>query len=787
MRLKQGLTIFLLAMVVVLAGCSRDPNVVKKRYLESGNRYFEKGKLKEARIMYLDALQKDQRYGPAYYRLGLTTMKTGPLVQAVNSFRRAIELLPDDNPDHWDSVVKLSEIYLLAAREQKPMLDEVENYCKQLLQRDPNSFDGHRLSGDLYMARAAMAYSVANREVAANFLKQAMEEYTLANTVKPGNEGVLLQLGRSATASGQFAKAEALYNQILEKNKTSQTAYVELYKLYFYERKLPEAEQVLKTAFQNNPKQFIFLTTLAVHYSLVGRRDDMAAVLQQVKSHAQEFPEAYSVVGDFYLRLGEGETAIREYKEGMAKNPKKKLEYEKKIIEVYVRQGRRADAADLNAAILKEFPNDNDAKGLAAAFLLDKGEINRAVTELAAVVTRSPENPIAHFNLGRAYAARGEFEQARQQFNKAIELRPEFLLARRALGQLQMARSEFDAALATADQILRVDKNNNEARLLRSAALMGQRKFAEARGVLTEILHVNANSADAYFQLGLIGMAENKFKDAEDAFRRAQELNPANPRGVMGVVETEMAQHRPEQALQLLRTEAAKNPKSIDLLIAIGNISVRAGKFDDGIQAFNQALDAMDKNSKQRADVWLRIGETYRRKGDDAAAVTALQKAREITPDSVGVLMTLATTLDHAGRPKEARQAYEATLRLDANNALGLNNLAFLLAENNGDLDDALTKAQKAKQLLPNTYEVADTLGWIYLKKNLSDNALDIFKDLVAKAPNQAIFRYHLGMALYQKGDKPNAIKELTQALKSNPAKSDREKIQQLLTRLSGA
>src|SRR5690349_7226217 len=98
MRLKQGLTIFLLAMVVVLAGCSRDPNVVKKRYLDSGNRYFEKGKFKEARIMYLDALQKDQRYGPAYYRLGLTTMKTGPLVQAVNSFRRAIELLPEDNP-----------------------------------------------------------------------------------------------------------------------------------------------------------------------------------------------------------------------------------------------------------------------------------------------------------------------------------------------------------------------------------------------------------------------------------------------------------------------------------------------------------------------------------------------------------------------------------------------------------------------------------------------------------------------------------------------------------------
>src|SRR3954447_26000422 len=102
MRLRKTFSLFLLVMIAILAGCSRDPNVVKKRYLESGNRYFEKGKYKEARIMYLDALQKDQRYGPAYYKLGLTTLKTGPLMQAVNALRRAVELLPDTEPDHWD-------------------------------------------------------------------------------------------------------------------------------------------------------------------------------------------------------------------------------------------------------------------------------------------------------------------------------------------------------------------------------------------------------------------------------------------------------------------------------------------------------------------------------------------------------------------------------------------------------------------------------------------------------------------------------------------------------------
>jgi tetratricopeptide (TPR) repeat protein len=518
----------------------------------------------------------------------------------------------------------------------------------------------------------------------------------------------------------------------------------------------------------------------------VGRHDDMVAVLQQVKSHANEFDQAYLVVGDFYLRIGDGDTAIREYNEGLSKDPKKKISYQKRMIEVYMRQGRRGEAADLNAQILKEDPNDNDAKGLAATFLLDKGDVARAITELNAVVTRSPENPVAHYQLGRAHAARGEYEQARQQFAKAIELRPDYIMARLALAQLQVTRGEFDAALKTAGQVLEIDKNSVNARLIESAALMGMRKFGDSREMLGNMLRSNPNSPDVNFQMGLVALAENKYKEAEDAFRKTHQLNPANARGLMGLVETQMAQSKPDQALALLRAESEKNPNNIDIRLAIGNIAVRSGKYEEALQSFNQILNSLDKNSKQRGDIFLRIGETYRRKGDDAGAVASLQKARDVLPDNITVLSTLALTLDHAGRWNEAKQIYEATLKLDANSGIPLNNLAFLMAEHNGDLDDALTKAQKAKQLLPNTYEVADTLGWIYLKKNLSDNAIDIFKDLVSKAPNHSTFRYHLGMALYQKGDKPKAIKELTEALKYNPPRDEREKIQQLLTKLNG-
>jgi tetratricopeptide (TPR) repeat protein len=774
----------ILAVLVGLASCSRDPNVVKKRYLESGNKYFDRGRYKEASIQYRNALKRDPKYGAAHYKLALVSLKAGDMGGAVSSLRRSVELIPTDQPDHWDAVVKLSEIYLAVARGEKQYMDEVDKFTNELLKRDPNSFDAHRLIGDLNYSRATDAYKNKKPEQGRAFLDTATAEYRKADSLKPGQQGVSMQLARSLAAKGDFAGAEALYRRVMEKDKTYQYAYTELYRMFLFQNQPGAAEQVLKAGFANNPKQFGFLTLLAMHYYGVQRRDEMVTVLGQIKSHAKEFDQAYLMVGDFYLRMGDGDSAIREYREGIAKDAKKKATYQKRVIEVLMRQGKRSEAAEINTQILKDNANDNDARGLAATFLLDKGDIAKALAELQAVVTRAPDNPVSRYNLGRAHAARGEYEQARQQFQKAIELRPDYVLARLALAQLQVARSEFEAALKTAEAVLAFDKGNVNARLIESAALMGQKKFGDSRVMLDAMLKGNPGSPDVLFQLGVVNLAENRFKEAEDAFRRAYQLNPANSRGLMGIVETNMAQNKTQEALKLLQTESDKAPGRLDLLLAMGNTAVRAGKFDFAIQTFNRVLGQMDKGSKQRGDIYLRIGETYRRKGDTGSAIQALQAARETLPDNIVVLSTLALVLDSASRKPEARQVYEATLKLDPNNAVALNNLAFLLAETGGGLDDALTKAQRAKQLQPSLYEISDTLGWIYLKKNLADNAIDIFKELVAKQPSHSTYHFHLGMAYWQKGDKTKALDQLKEALKYNPAKEEKDKIQQMITRL---
>jgi len=788
------LTAAVLVAISALVSCSRDPKVVARSYLASGNKYFDKGRYAEARLMYIRAKQKDPRFGEAYYKWGLTELKLGSYGPAVQAFQRAIELIPPNQPERWDAMIKASDVYLVAAhqerepRNQKQFLDEVERWSTDLLKRDPDSFDGHRLTGDLELAKSVVDSATAEKQSAAQHLDRAIEEYRQADALKPGQDTILMQLARTSSSKGDLAAAELLYRQVLDRDKTAQPAYTELYKLYWLQNKRDEAEQLLKLAYQNNPKEVTYLTTLALQYSLQGRRSDMVGVLDQIKSRAKEYPDAYLVVGDFYYRLGDPNSAILEYNQGIARDPKRKVLYQKHVIEVMLHQGRRAEAAEINAQILKDSPKDSDARGLAATLLLDKGEAAKAITDLQSVVTSAPDNPVARFNLGRAYSARGDWEPARQAFEKAIELKPDYILPRLALAKQQLSRGEFDASLKSGQAILtRSDRNNTTAQLIVSGSLIGQRKYEEARSLLEAMAKGNSGSPEVFLQLGVLNLAENKLKDAEEAFRKSYQLNPADARGLIGVVRCYLAQDKAGEALDLLRAESDKAPARLDLRMALANAALDAGKFDVAVAEYQKVLDGIDKNSKQRAAVYLRLGEAYRHKGDSHSAIANMQKARETLPDDSNILTNLALAFDEAGRTSESKQTYEAALKLDPNNGLILNNLAYLMAEHGGDLNDALTKALKARQLVPNMRQASDTLGWIYLKKGLNDNAIDIFKDLVDKEPGQPTYRYHLAMALSLKGEKPEALKQLHESLKYNPPKEERQKIEQLLLKLNGA
>jgi Flp pilus assembly protein TadD len=134
---------------------------------------------------------------------------------------------------------------------------------------------------------------------------------------------------------------------------------------------------------------------------------------------------------------------------------------------------------------------------------------------------------------------------------------------------------------------------------------------------------------------------------------------------------------------------------------------------------------------------------------------------------------------------EEARKRYEKALSLDSTAPIAANNLAWLMAEHGGNLDVALQLAQTAKAKLPDAPEVSDTLGWVYYKKELFDQAVTALAESTAKRPDVAMYHYHLGLSLAKKGDGSRARDSLTTALKLDSKAAQADEARGVLARLS--
>src|SRR6185503_11307162 len=221
-----------LVLLAVSAACSRDPNVVKARYLQNGNKYFERGKYKEASIMYRTALQKDAKYGEAYYRLALTELKTGQPFSAVQSLRRAVELLKPNQKERMDARIRLADVYLdyleSTTKRETEIIDEVNRTVEDLLKADPKSLDGHRLRARMFYISAQEAASKQEGTRMKERLQSAIAEFRIANSLKPAQTDIVVYLARVLTADEQYGEAERLYLELVSREKDNLKAYIEL-------------------------------------------------------------------------------------------------------------------------------------------------------------------------------------------------------------------------------------------------------------------------------------------------------------------------------------------------------------------------------------------------------------------------------------------------------------------------------------------------------------------------------------------------------------------------------
>ena len=177
----------------------------------------------------------------------------------------------------------------------------------------------------------------------------------------------------------------------------------------------------------------------------------------------------------------------------------------------------------------------------------------------------------------------------------------------------------------------------------------------------------------------------------------------------------------------------------------------------------------------------LRTAGAFAAGGGQEQATQQLRTWLARHPDDLDAMQMLASLDITAGRNHEAEQRLNALLRNRPNDAIALNNLAWVY-QAKGD-PEALSLARRAYLLAPSG-ETSDTLGWIMAERGQAAAALPLLQAASQQRPENRVVKYHLATALNETGRRDEAVQTLG-ALLSDPTEFEgRGAAQTLLAKL---
>ena len=141
----------------------------------------------------------------------------------------------------------------------------------------------------------------------------------------------------------------------------------------------------------------------------------------------------------------------------------------------------------------------------------------------------------------------------------------------------------------------------------------------------------------------------------------------------------------------------------------------------------------------------------------------------------------------------EAALLYKRLLELDPDNVIALNNLAWIMCEEQGRYQQALELARHGLQIAPNYTDLIDTCGVIYSRLGQYEEAIQNFVKCLELYPDKALpsvaSYLHLGRTLARIGRKDEAVERLKKALELNTeigglTATERDKAQNLINEL---
>jgi len=636
------------------------------------------------------------------------------------------------------------------------------------LAKDPNNLNAHLLLGQI---------ALFDRDY-----QQALKEFGTCQQIAPRNPAPFAQAGSTYVLLKQYPDALQAFQHAIAVDPSYVSAYLDSARTYRLQGDSTSELAILQTAIERNPKQIAPYIAKASTYVRQGQSSQLADLFSQLRSATADDAASLLAIGEFYFAVGDALHAKGAFGDALAKDRKNNT-IRKRLIELELNQHNWDDAEKLDAELLRSEPNDAAGRLFQARIQFVRGAKAKAISSLEQLVHDSPEMALPRFYLGLAYATQGQSARAVTALNESLQHDPNFLWAYIGLAELYGQQGNAKLALEFANQALARSPNFVPAVLLQSNAYMQLGDYATALTKLQPLADAQPKNPAVRERLAVIAFNQKQYGRAEQLLEEALQLQPDYVLPMVDLTQLYAAEKRSiDQIIARLQEQIALAPRQTSFYEILGGAYLGKKDSSKAREAFETALKLNETSTQAR----LQLARLYAADGKLPEAIQNAQQLMNDHPDFLTGYILLGTLYEQSGEIPKAEQAYQQALQRRDDFAPALNNLAWLYCENNGNLDVALSMAQKAKANMPADPSVSDTLAWIEYRKGLYSVAARELQDLTRQAPTNGLYQYHLGMTLVKTGETAEASEFLQRALHINPAGPYAENAKTALAELRG-
>jgi len=712
--------------------------VRKHKYLESGQKYSAQGKDREAAIQFSNALKIDKNFADAHYALAQSYLHMGALSAAFGELQRTVNL----QPANYKARIDLGNMFLAGNR-----IDDAQAQAAAVLAAQPNNADVHALLSRIAARRG-------QKDIALTEIHRALEiapnEAALHETL------ALLEVGDST----QNASVEDELKKSVALDPKSVNAKLLLASLYVKNNRLQEAEQVCWSAVATDPKNLGAREALVQIVLKQGNQARAEQVLRQASNDLADTPRGVRILADYYAGSGQIDKARAEFASLAQKYPKN-VSVQEGYVRILLQVKDYATAQTVITALMKKNSKDPQVAVLNGIVLLNNGKPNDAVNALQSAANDAPKDAFIQFWLGKAALAKGDSSLAEKSYRQAAQLNSRGVEAPEELARIAGQRGDMNMLSDVADKTIAANPRFPGGYLWRATVEISRNSQDKAEADLKTAISVAPQDSRAYLMLGELRYAQKKYPESTSLLEQALQYDPNSIGAMRMLVTYDLLKKQPAQAVARLNAQIAKSPKNSGFYDMLALVQAQNKNLDQAAAAAQKAME-LNPDDGEAVSIYAQL---QAQSGKTANAISAWEQWSKAHPSNAGGLAILGMLEESRGDKRKAEDYYKKALQIQPTQPVAANNLAYMMLENGGNVDVALTLAQTARRGMPNSPNSADTLAWAYYHKGTFGFARDLLEDAIKANPNSAAMQYHLGMVYAKLGDKSNAAIHLKKAI----------------------